>query len=85
MLFGMVERGMGLDFVGDKGAIKAVSDSMLGPPGQDAMWAVILTKELWRKSIWLVPPCWPLIALTLRKERCQVRRDHRHGLFSPCY
>ncbi|KAF9792317.1 SDA1-domain-containing protein [Thelephora terrestris] len=52
MLFGMVERGMALEFVGDKGKAKAVSDSALGLAGQDAMWAVIFTKELWRKSIW---------------------------------
>lgn len=57
MLFGMVERGMGLDFVGDKGAVKVVSDSMLRRAGQDAIWAVILTKELWRRSIWFVLPC----------------------------
>jgi protein SDA1 len=45
---------MGLDFVGDKGRVKPISDSTLGPAGQDAMWAVVLTKELWRKSIWSV-------------------------------
>ena len=59
MLFGMVERGMGLDFLGDKGKAKTDADSMPGLAGQDAMWAVILTKELWQKSIWsvlLVPP-----------------------------
>jgi protein SDA1 len=54
MLFGMVERGMSHDFVGDKGKAKAVSDSTLGLAGQDAMWAVVLTKELWKKSIWSV-------------------------------
>ena len=51
---------MGLDFVGDRGAIKVVSDPTLGLAGQDAMWAVILTKELWRKSIWSVPPSFSL-------------------------
>jgi len=45
---------MGIDFVGDKGKAKAASDSTLGLAGQDAMWAVVLTKELWQKSIWLV-------------------------------
>lgn len=54
MLFGMVEGGMGIDFVGDKGKAKAASDSTLGLAGQDAMWAVVLTKELWKKSIWSV-------------------------------
>ena len=84
MLFGMVERGMSLDFIGDKGTFKAASDSLLGLAGRDAMWAVILTKELWRKSIWSVPPRCPLFALTFQKERCQVRRHHGHGLLSPC-
>jgi protein SDA1 len=68
MLFGMVERGMALDFVGDKGKAKAVSDSALGLAGQDAMWAVIFTKELWRKSIWFVPPCRAHFTLTFQKE-----------------
>ncbi|KAJ3901031.1 SDA1-domain-containing protein [Lentinula edodes] len=60
MLFGMVENG--LDDVanfGNKGKQKEVnkgihfgtSDKTAGR-GEDAMWAVILTKELWRKGIW---------------------------------
>lgn len=84
MLFGMVERGMSLDFVGDKGKGKVASDSVLGPAGQDAMWAVVFTKELWRKSIWSVHPCWPRFTLTLQKERYKICRDHIYGLLSPC-
>lgn len=63
MLFEMVERGMGLDFVGDKGKAKAFSGSTLGLAGQDAMWAVILTKELWQKLIWSVLPVPPQFTL----------------------
>ncbi|KAJ7632313.1 SDA1-domain-containing protein [Roridomyces roridus] len=55
MLFGMVERGMDGEVVGDKGKLRASA----GPTtdraahnGEEAMWAVILTKELWRKGIW---------------------------------
>ncbi|RDB21213.1 Protein sda1 [Hypsizygus marmoreus] len=55
MLFGMVERGMDGEVVGDKGKLRASN----GPTtdrtahnGEEAMWAVILTKELWRKGIW---------------------------------
>ncbi|KAG5643900.1 hypothetical protein DXG03_009471 [Asterophora parasitica] len=55
MLFGMVERGTEGEVVGDKGKLRANS----GPTtdrtahnGEEAMWAVILTKELWRKGIW---------------------------------
>ncbi|KZP29977.1 actin cytoskeleton organization and cell cycle progression protein [Athelia psychrophila] len=55
MLFNMVERGMEGEVQGDKGKLRATS----GPTsdgtannGEEAMWAVILTKELWRKRIW---------------------------------
>lgn len=57
MLYGMVERGMNGDVIGDKGKLRATA----GPTtdrtahnGEEAMWAVILTKELWRKGIWFV-------------------------------
>jgi protein SDA1 len=55
MLFGMVERGMEGEVLGDKGKARAAT----GPTtdrtahnGEEAMWAVILTKELWKKGIW---------------------------------
>ncbi|OSX64728.1 hypothetical protein POSPLADRAFT_1064899 [Postia placenta MAD-698-R-SB12] len=55
MLFGMVERGMDAEVVGDKGKLRAAS----GMPAQnatqnggEAMWAIVLTKELWKKGIW---------------------------------
>ncbi|KAI0371821.1 actin cytoskeleton organization and cell cycle progression protein [Pilatotrama ljubarskyi] len=50
MLFGMVERGMDAEVVGDKGKLKAAAGP--GNNGEEAMWAVVLTKELWRKGIW---------------------------------
>ncbi|KAH7927697.1 protein required for actin cytoskeleton organization and cell cycle progression [Leucogyrophana mollusca] len=55
MLFGMVERGMEGEVVGDKGKLRATTgptSDRTANNGEDAMWAVILTKELWRKSIW---------------------------------
>ncbi|KAF4615384.1 hypothetical protein D9613_002888 [Agrocybe pediades] len=55
MLFGMVERGMGGEVVGDKGKLRAAN----GPNAErdshnteEAMWAVVLTKELWKKGVW---------------------------------
>jgi protein SDA1 len=57
MLFGMVERGMEGDVVGDKGKLRASNGPTMDRTahnGEEAMWAVILTKELWRKGIWLV-------------------------------
>ncbi|TBU28964.1 SDA1-domain-containing protein [Dichomitus squalens] len=53
MLFGMVERGMDAEVVGDKGKLRAAArPSAAGSNGEEAMWAVVLTKELWRKGIW---------------------------------
>lgn len=57
MLFSMVERGMEGEVQGDKGKLRTTA----GPTsvkttnnGEEAMWAVILTKELWRKGIWSI-------------------------------
>lgn len=50
MLFGMVERGMDAEVAGDKGKARANGQASSG--GEEAMWAIVLTKELWRKSIW---------------------------------
>jgi protein SDA1 len=57
MLFSMVERGANGEFVGDKGKFKATGIPRDAKPfdGEEAIWAVILTKELWKKSIWFVP------------------------------
>ncbi|KAI0085392.1 actin cytoskeleton organization and cell cycle progression protein [Irpex rosettiformis] len=50
MLFGMVERGMDIEVVGDKGKTRAIQGS--SSQGEEAMWAVVLSKELWKKDIW---------------------------------
>jgi protein SDA1 len=55
MLFGMVERGMEAEMTGDKGKLRASAGpttDQTAHNGDEAMWAVILTKELWRKGIW---------------------------------
>ncbi|KAG7093623.1 hypothetical protein E1B28_007287 [Marasmius oreades] len=53
MMFGMVERGLDDQNFGNKGKAKEISSDGKGTGhGEDAMWAVILTKELWRKGIW---------------------------------
>ena len=54
MLFGMVERGMDQEVIGDKGKLKAASVQAASRNGGEAMWAIVLTKELWRKGIWCV-------------------------------
>jgi protein SDA1 len=55
MLFAMVERGMDAEVQGDKGKVRANSgtESVQKPANAvEALWAVVLTKELWRKGVW---------------------------------
>jgi SDA1, HEAT repeat len=53
MLFGMVERGMDGEVQGDKGKLRGHKHiEGLKISGEEAMWAVTLTKELWKKGIW---------------------------------
>lgn len=53
MLFSMIERGLGADFVGDKGKTRMAPSAADGRANsEEAMWAIILAKELWRKGIW---------------------------------
>ncbi|KAK7061025.1 Severe Depolymerization of Actin [Paramarasmius palmivorus] len=52
MMFGMVERGLEDQNFGDKGKAKELASDNKTTGGDDAMWAVILTKELWKKGIW---------------------------------
>lgn len=46
LLFGMIEAGMGGEVTGDKGKGKQTQ------PGGEAMWAVMMVRELWRKGVW---------------------------------
>ncbi|KAK4685706.1 protein SDA1, partial [Tremellales sp. Uapishka_1] len=46
LLFGMVESGMSGEVVGDKGKGKAKEK------GGEAMWAVMMVRELWKKGVW---------------------------------
>ena len=57
MLFGMLEHGMDGEVIGDKGKARAQSTQSATATSQnnhDAMWAVVLTKELWKKGVWFV-------------------------------
>lgn len=53
LLFGMVERGMGGDVEGSRVKGKG-KDRLLAEKksGGEAMWAVVLVKELWKKGVW---------------------------------
>jgi protein SDA1 len=46
LLFGMVENGMMGEVVGDKGKGKNKEQ------GGEAMWAVMMVRELWKKGVW---------------------------------
>jgi len=46
LLFGMIESGMGGEVVGDKGKGKVKER------GGEAMWAVMMVRELWKKGVW---------------------------------
>jgi protein SDA1 len=57
MLFGMIERGMDGEVAGDKGKHRAkpgTAPEGTGRQGEEAMWAVVVTKELWKKGVWSV-------------------------------
>jgi len=53
MLFGMVEQGLEGEVIGNKGKARvSVSNNAEHRDGEDAVWAVIMTKELWKEQIW---------------------------------
>jgi protein SDA1 len=54
MLFNMVEKGLEDPTFGDKGKSREQLSDNSGAKGEDAMWAVILTKQLWKKGVWCV-------------------------------
>lgn len=56
MLFAMLERGMDAQVVGDKGKAKADAGPE-GNSGGEALWAILLTKELWKTGVWCVRIC----------------------------
>ena len=50
LLFGMVDNGMSGEVVGDKGKSKKKE------VGGEAMWAVMMVRELWKSGVWCVIP-----------------------------
>jgi protein SDA1 len=57
MLFNMVERGSAGEVLGDKGKLRALNGQGVEGDGhntEEAIWAVVLTKELWRKGVWYI-------------------------------
>ena len=54
MLFRMVEQGADMDVVFDKGKKPVRAGDVSHHAGEDALWAVFMTKDLWKKGIWYV-------------------------------
>ncbi|THH31358.1 hypothetical protein EUX98_g2829 [Antrodiella citrinella] len=73
MLFGMIEKGMEAEVVGDKGKAKAITHD-----SDDAMWAVVLTKELWKKGVWSDAKTVSIVALGSAHPAIKVRSASIH-------
>jgi hypothetical protein len=54
MLFTMVERGMEGEITSHKGKTKMSISGDNRKAGEEAMWAIIMAKELWKKGFWYV-------------------------------
>lgn len=58
MLFGMVDRGMDGEVQGEKGKLRAGKSKFVEgvdasvKHGDEALWAIVLAKELWKKGVW---------------------------------
>lgn len=58
--------------MGDKGKLRSnpnASAEGLSNSGDEAMWAVVLTKELWKKGVWCVSSASHLVVAIDRKYR----------------
>lgn len=88
MLFGMVERGMDAEVQGDKGKLRSnMNTDGTRLSGEEAMWAVTLTKELWKKGIWYVSImlslCFNFSILTLIRNDAKSVSIVALGCFHP--
>ncbi|KAF9532363.1 protein required for actin cytoskeleton organization and cell cycle progression [Crepidotus variabilis] len=81
MLFNMVERGMTGEVTGDKGKLRATALPTSDPDSHntdEAMWAVILTKELWKKRVWSDSKSVSIIALGCFHPTTKVQSASLH-------
>ncbi|ODN94659.1 protein SDA1 [Cryptococcus wingfieldii CBS 7118] len=75
LLFGMIESGMGAEVVGDKGRNKGKAGR---EKGGEAMWAVMMVKELWRKGIWKDAKTVSIVALATFHPNTKVQSAAMH-------
>ncbi|WVQ84477.1 hypothetical protein IAT38_006629 [Cryptococcus sp. DSM 104549] len=72
LLFGMVESGMQGEVIGDKGKGKGKER------GGEAMWAVMMVKELWRKGVWTDAKTVSIVALAAFHPNTKVQSAALH-------
>ncbi|WVR00187.1 hypothetical protein IAU59_007329 [Kwoniella sp. CBS 9459] len=72
LLFGMVESGMGGEVVGDKGKGKGKEK------GGEAMWAVMMVREMWKKSVWNDAKTVSIVALAAFHPNVKVQSAALH-------
>ncbi|WRT70245.1 uncharacterized protein IL334_007240 [Kwoniella shivajii] len=72
LLFGMVESGMGAEVIGDKGKGKGKEK------GGEAMWAVMMVKELWKKGVWTDAKTVSIVALAAFHPNTKVQSAALH-------
>lgn len=72
LLFGMIESGMGGQVVGNKGKGKGKET------GGEAMWAVMMVRELWRKGVWTDAKAVSIAALAAFHPNTKVQSAALH-------
>ncbi|EIW72081.1 hypothetical protein TREMEDRAFT_26437 [Tremella mesenterica DSM 1558] len=72
LLFGMVESGMQAEVVGDKGKGKGKEK------GGEAMWAVMMVSELWKKGVWTDAKTVSIVALAVFHPNTKVQSAALH-------
>ncbi|EJD54169.1 protein required for actin cytoskeleton organization and cell cycle progression [Auricularia subglabra TFB-10046 SS5] len=77
MLFAMLERGMDAQVVGDKGKARADAGPE-GNSGGEALWAVLLTKELWKTGVWNDNKSVAIVALGCMHPNVKVQSASMH-------
>ncbi|TXT12919.1 hypothetical protein VHUM_01320 [Vanrija humicola] len=72
LLFGMIESGMGGEVIGNKGKGKGKEQ------GGEAMWAVMMVRELWRKGVWTDAKTVSIAALAVFHPNTKVQSAAIH-------
>lgn len=79
LLFSMVERGMDAEVQSTKSKAKKSQDSSFATKaGAEAMWAVMLTRELWKKGVWNDAKTVSIVALACFHPTAKVQNAAVH-------